>query len=183
LFFALWPESAVQQSLAETTQDVVRAAGGRAMPPEFFHVTLAFLGSVPEDRVSEVKAIADEVASNVAFDSVQVTLDVIEYWKKAGVLCATARLPSSTGGSPAEKLATALKSQLLTAGFAPDLKPFRPHVTLARKIPRGSHESTILSVPWSFTAFALVESRTGLNGSMYQVLKSFPLGTGQALHS
>jgi 2'-5' RNA ligase len=65
LFFALWPDHALQQSLAETTQTVVLAAGGRPVPPENFHLTLAFLGSVPDARISEVAALGANVASQV----------------------------------------------------------------------------------------------------------------------
>jgi RNA 2',3'-cyclic 3'-phosphodiesterase len=147
------------------------------MPPEFFHVTLAFLGSVPEERVSEVKAIARQVATEVALTSVEVCFDVIEYWKKAGVICATARADSRADGTRAGTLASALKSHLTAAGFAPDLKPFRGHVTLARKISRPVRQSDLSPVGWSFTDFALVESRTETRGAVYRVLESFPLSS------
>jgi RNA 2',3'-cyclic 3'-phosphodiesterase len=173
LFFALWPQDAFQVTLADATRSAVVGWGGRAVPPENFHITLAFLGSVPQRRLAEVVAIAGQVADEIDRPPLQLAFDGIEYWKKAQVVCATA----SATPPAAIELADALKSQLTAAGFAPDLKPFRAHVTLARKVPRGSHEGTMRTVLWRFTEFALVDSRTGPEGALYSVLNSWPLCT------
>ena len=170
------------------------------MPAENFHVTLAFVGSVPESRVAKVEAVGHQVAAEVARTPVRLTMDAIEYWKKAKVVCATAGVPVSAGAWPpgaarapvpqsagarppdttgarlADTLSTALKSRLTAAGFTPDLKPFRAHVTLARKVPHGTHGGSVPPVSWIFTEFALVESRTESQGAVYRVLGSFPWG-------
>jgi RNA 2',3'-cyclic 3'-phosphodiesterase len=158
---------------------VVRAAQGHPVPPDSLHITLAFLGSVPEGEIGKVEAVATRVASEIEPAPVQVTLETIDYWKKAELLCATARAAAgadSPGGSrlAAAALAEVLKSRLSAAGFSPDLKPFRPHVTLARKVAHGSHRLAMQSVIWTFTEFALVESRTDPQGAKYQVLRTFP---------
>jgi RNA 2',3'-cyclic 3'-phosphodiesterase len=175
LFFALWPDHALQVALADATESVVLASGGRPMPPENFHLTLAFVGSVPESSVAKVEAVGHQVAAELERSPVQLALDAIEYWKKAKVVCATASAPRGAGVRLADALATALKSRLTAAGFTPDLKPFRAHVTLARKVPRRCGDHTIQSVLWSFKEFVLVESRTEAEGSVYRVLESFPL--------
>jgi 2'-5' RNA ligase len=165
------------------------------VPPENFHVTLAFLGSVAESSVAKVEAVGDQVAAEVERASVQVTLDAIEYWRKAKVVCATARLPRSAGAglgdTLAGTLATALQSRLTAAGFTPDLKSlgsvgpgmtggFRPHVTLVRKVLHRIAAMDIDRVVWSFAEFALVESRTEPEGAVYRVLESFPwVGTSR----
>jgi 2'-5' RNA ligase len=177
LFFALWPAPALQQSLVETTQSVVLAAGGRPVPPENFHVTLAFLGSVPDARISEVAAIGVDVASQFAQRRMTVTLDATEYWQKPKVVVATAGLPAAKSAPLANVLAGALKSRLTDAGFAPEETPeFHPHVTLAHKIAHPIQSIGIQPVLWSFTNFALVDSRTEPKGSVYTVLQTFPLG-------
>jgi 2'-5' RNA ligase len=184
LFFALWPNHALQAALADATRDVVFASGGRAVPPENFHITLAFLGSVAKSSVAKVEAVGDRVAAEVERTPVLVTLDAIEYWKKANVVCATARVPLNAAAPLADTragtLATALQSRLTADGFTPDLKPFRPHVTLARKDLRLLPTMDIDPVVWSFTEFALVESRTKPEGARYQVLRSFPLVNQQS---
>lgn len=88
-------------------------------------------------------------------------------------------LPSE-GAPPAHALASALKCELTAAGFTPDPKPFRPHVTLARKVPPGTPDRAMQSVLWSCAEFALVESRTGPGGSSYSVLNSWPLCAADA---
>jgi 2'-5' RNA ligase len=188
LFFALWPAPALQQSLAETTQSVVLATAGRPVPPENFHVTLAFLGAVPGARISEAAALGADVASQVTQPGLGLTLDAIEYWQKPKVVVATAGLPATESAPLANVLAVALKSGLTDAGFTPDLQSlwsvgssitgaFRPHVTLVRKVVHPTASFGLRPVIWSFTEFVLVESRTQTHGAVYRVLESFPLVT------
>ena len=204
MFFALWPDHALQLALANAAQRVVLACGGRAMPPENFHITLAFVGSVPASQVAKVEAVGYQVAIQVERGPVQLAMDAIEYWKKAGIVCAVAHEPQSTGALPspgtagalprgtagarppatasarlADKLSTTLKSRLTAAGFTPDLKPFRAHVTLARKVSHPIPTMDMDAVVWRFTEFALVDSRTGPGGSAYRVLTSFPWGSNE----
>jgi 2'-5' RNA ligase len=72
-------------------------------------------------------------------------------------------------------LANTLKSWLVAAGFTPDLKPFRPHVTLARKVVLSIPTKHMTSVVWDFDDFALIESQTLRGGSVYRVLRTFSL--------
>jgi len=176
LFFALWPNPALQSALVDAARNVISAAGGRPVLPQSLHVTLAFLGAVPDADLGKVEAIAAEVANKAERTPVQLAFNAIEYWKKPQVICATAPAPT-TGTSLADGLATTLKSCLVAAGFTPDLKPFRAHVTLVRKVPRGTYDRALQPVIWSFTDFALVGSRPGADGSSYSVLNSWPLCT------
>jgi 2'-5' RNA ligase len=176
LFFALWPNPALQSTLVDAARNVITAAGGRPVLPQSLHVTLAFLGAVPEADLGKVEAIGAEVASTAERAPVQFAFNAIEYWKKPQVLCATAPVPTA-GTSLADALATKLKSRLVAAGFTPDLKPFRAHVTLMRKVPRGTYDCALQPVTWSFVDFALVGSRPGQGGSSYSVLNSWPLCT------
>jgi RNA 2',3'-cyclic 3'-phosphodiesterase len=172
LFFALWPPSAAQLALADATHGVLLACDGRLVPPENFHVTLAFLGAVPERRLAEVIAIAGRVAREIELPALQLAFDGIEYWKKPRVVCATASVPSPG----AVALADTLKSRFSAAGFTPDLKPFRTHVTLARKVHPRRPLTTMEPIIWSFTDFVLVDSKTLPEGSVYTVLERFPFG-------
>lgn len=169
LFFAFWPSPELQADLARAVRKVARTCGGRPIPPENFHVTVAFLGSVPGARLPELEPIAARVA--MSGQPFSLTLDRLEYWHKAQLLCATA----SATPPVAITLATALKRELTDAGFAPDLKPFRAHVTLARKVSRLTRQLDVHSVVWTFDALSLIESETRPEGSLYSVLKSWTL--------
>jgi 2'-5' RNA ligase len=79
-------------------------------------------------------------------------------------------------------LAETLKNELVRQGFSPDLKPFRPHVTLTRKVVRPIRSSDMPAVFSSFKEFVLAESKTEPLGAAYRVLESFPVrGAGDAI--
>jgi 2'-5' RNA ligase len=149
------------------------AADGVATPTHNFHLTLAFLGAVPESRTRELGEIATRVASAFRAASIVVTLDSIDYWRKSEILCAT----SNAESVEAMALAEALHSELTDSGWGPDRETsqFRPHVTLARKVRRRVRPTPMPSLAWTFKEFALVESQTLPTGSVYRVLETFPL--------
>lgn len=179
MFFALWPDEAMQAGLAAATRDIVAGSDGAAVPPSNYHFTLAFLGAVPESRIARLNEIAGDVAA--AFREVTakgssaggsrehraapvvVTLDHIDHWRRSEILCAT----SSAEPAAAIALAETLKGALTSNGFAPDLKPFRAHATLARKVRRVTRERNMPPVRWGFSDFRLIESRTAPAGSIY----------------
>lgn len=176
LFFALWPSAAERAQMAAAAQSYLTASGGRVVTEDNLHVTLAFLGSVAERRLEEVVAIARRVAaSGVAAPPLQLAFEHLEYWKKAQALCAVPAGSTGYSTQAASALADALKTDLVAAGFAPDLKPFQVHVTLARKAARTPLPAELSPVRWSFVDYALVESRTGPQGATYLALEKFTL--------
>ncbi len=178
VFFALWPNEPLRSAFAHATRKAVRASGGRPVPAHNLHVTLAFIGSVPERRIPELKLIADQVAATFPQQAtpLRLTFERIEHWKKAQIICAIAGAQSEDALAPVESLADTLKKQAASAGFAPDLKPFQAHVTVARKVARSTRSLDMSSVLWSCTDFALVESRTEAAGALYSVMDLWTLG-------
>jgi RNA 2',3'-cyclic 3'-phosphodiesterase len=192
LFFALWPSPAMQTALAvaaaTAVMDVLSVGGSadaaanvaanagasvRRVPAENFHLTLAFLGSVPLSRLAEVEQVADHFAqaSSVLDLPIDITLDAIEHWRKPQVLVATA----SDTPPAAVALAEGLQRSLIDAGFSPDLKAFRVHATIARKVRRAGRELHLDPVRWSFDSLHLVQSQTHPDGSVYRPLKKWVL--------
>ena len=53
LFFALWPDGDTRKAINGLARPAVRRAGGRPVPARHFHMTLAFLGEVPEALFEE----------------------------------------------------------------------------------------------------------------------------------
>jgi 2'-5' RNA ligase len=173
LFFAFWPDPYQQAALAEATRRVVERSGGRGVPAENLHVTLVFLGSVPEHEIDRVERTAADVAQEVSPGPAQVALDMLDYWKKPRVVCLTTQQPAN---AQALRIADLLTQRLTTAGFAPDPRPFRPHVTLVRKASRGSLD-TLSPLLWTFREFSLIESQTGPSGSVYRCRARFPFNS------
>jgi len=181
LFFALWPDEPSRAALVHATHKAVRHSGGRPVAEHNLHTTLLFLGSVTESRVSEVMTIGARAAAETLVARAGSSLpssfvfDRIELWQKAHVLVATTSAATGDGHLLANALVGSLQRETSSAGFGPDLKPFRPHVTLARKV---AFLKTVLRtepVEWRFAEFALVESRTDPDGPVYTVLHSYPL--------
>ena len=148
------------------------------MPVHNLHATLLFLGSIAESRIVDVGAIAASAASSVGAgcgSAAELFFDRVECWEKAAVLVATTSATSSGGHTLARTLAEVLQRETLRIGLTPDPKPFRPHITLARKVGRPGRALSMHPVSWNLTEFALVESRTEPEGAVYGVLQVFPL--------
>jgi 2'-5' RNA ligase len=181
MFFALWPDAVLRAALARATHKAVSACGGRAVPGQSLHATLAFLGSVPERRLPELQVLAGRVAAAffAGMDAnaapPQLIFDRLEHWQKPQILCATVGAECGEAVAVVGSLAEALEREAMAAGFIPALNNFRPHVTLARKVLHPVPAMDIDPVVWSFTEFVLVESRTEPGGAVYRVVKSFPL--------
>ncbi len=187
LFFALWPDGEQRAALVHATARIVRHCGGRPVPEASLHLTLAFLGSVPERRLEELSIIARRAAAALPLDAVPlaVSLTTLEHWARAQVLAVLERQEEPGGAESASvaEVARILTTETATAGFSPDLKPFRAHVTVARKVARAPRSILMRKVLWSFEAFALIESRTLAAGPVYSVVESYVLGSAEKVRT
>ena len=187
LFFALWPDGAQRAALLHAAATVVRRCGGRPVPEENLHVTLAFLGSVPEVRVPELSAVARRTAAAFPQDAVPIALrfETLEHFAEAQVLAVLERSDDARAAAvtDATTLARSLSSETAAAGFSPDLKPFRAHVTVARKVARPPSSGDMRKVLWTFDEFALIESRTREAGPVYSVVASYLLGGAEKMRT
>lgn len=176
LFFALWPDAAMRERLARAVHGALRGCGGRPVPLAQWHLTLAFLGAVPLARVGELTAVAPAAAraADVPEAGLALALGRLVAWPQPQVLCVLPLAPPAALG----RLAQGLGDSLRAAGFAPDVKPFRAHVTVARKVTRPSEPRDVPVVHWRFERFALIESRTLPSGAVYSVVETYPLCSG-----
>jgi RNA 2',3'-cyclic 3'-phosphodiesterase len=172
LFFALWPGECARGALRQATAKAVRHCGGRPVPAENLHVTLVFLGSVAVRRLVELRSLARAQAAAFAREApLALRFEELVHWSRPQTLGALA-----TGDVPqVQALATALRDATLSAGFTPDLKPFRAHVTVARKVVHGEGPLVLSPVVWKLDGFALLDSRTHPSGPIYSVIDSYPL--------
>lgn len=168
LFYALWPDCATQQQWQQELAPLLAPLGGRRIPTENLHMTVAFLGEVRGDRMNELLRLGDDLA----LDPVSLRLDRIEYWKKAGLACLR---PSETPAGLA-RLAGQLNTGLQLSGFAVEQRSFKPHVTLVRNVAIATASLPVWPVlEWQAPALALVRSRPLADGSEYAVLREWAL--------
>lgn len=155
--------------------------GLRAVPPHQLHFTLKFFEDLPEAKVAAAKAAAARAASA----SPPFSLDL------SGLGTFPPRGPARVlwigcgGGSEAfVSLATAVEKEFAFDGFAPEARPFSPHLTLARvKDPRAARDAASFAA--ANAAFdegkievkelVLLHSVLGPSGAAHTPLGRFPL--------
>jgi 2'-5' RNA ligase len=173
LFFALQPTLAQNTVLTAYVAPLVAQLGAREVPAQNLHATLCFVGAVEEDRLDALRAAAASIRGR----PVRLQFDALEYWDTPKILCAT----SSRDSSDASELAIALGEAAVAAGFAPDIKPFRAHLTLARKIAAAQAATVPLPLPieppmvMRADKFVLMSSRREEALSIYSAVDSWPL--------
>lgn len=155
-------------------REFVPAGAGRPQRPDQWHLTLEFLGEVPEPGLRDVlDAAATAAAEGFACD---LEFDRLQHWRRPQVLC----LASGSTPPPLAALVDALRTALRQRGFTPESRPFRPHVTLARNARRSPPSARVEPLRWPVRSFALVESLTGPGGSRYADLASWAAGAPAA---
>lgn len=174
LFVALDLPAAVRATLAAWADEAAPPAV-RRVAVESLHVTLAFLGSRDDDEA----ALAGDLLGTCVRP-----LDALEC---AGALWLPPRRPGVLTVALRESAAlAALQADLVAAleraiGFAPEARPFRPHVTVGR-VPRGTRIDARRPLrppapPLSFQApsLTLYRSQTGPGGARYEPLQRVAL--------
>ncbi len=172
LFFALWPVERHRAALAESAAAVVARVAGRAVPPGNLHVTLAFLGSVPAKTFVELVGVGGQGS----WPAVRLDFTRIEYWARPKVLVA---MPASVPAA-GQEIVERLWQGVAPLGFARELRPWRPHLTLVRGVqqlpPKDLELEPVQSAADEPTwRLALVDSAAHPEGPRYKALADWPL--------
>lgn len=164
LFVAVWPPDDVLDRLAELPRPEIK--GLRWTTRDQWHVTLRFLGQVPE-----VEPVV-EALSGVRGQAVTAVLGpgVARFGRRV------LHVPVSGLRQVAEDVVAATAH----LGSPPEDRPFAGHVTLAR-VAKGSRVNleeltgTPLRVSWPVGVICVVESRLARTGARYEVRATHPL--------
>ncbi|MGB4592326.1 MAG: RNA 2',3'-cyclic phosphodiesterase [Coriobacteriia bacterium] len=123
----------MRETLIECGDRIRHAAvswrGQKWVSAENLHLTLAFLGTLPEDAIDEVARLASEACTSTAVYTVSL-----------GELAAVPRLRTArmiwssidAGAVETSMLANALAEKLSAVGYEPPDRAFDPHITLVR---------------------------------------------------
>ena len=168
LFYALWPDDAVQETLGQWANACHGICGGRRVAAGKLHVTVDFLGEVADDRYA---ALIDTAAS-LGASGFELVLDHVAHWRHNRIVYAA---PSAVPAALAA-LARDLTQRLSLAGWPIDARPFAPHVTLLRDARRPPRGVEFASVAWRVRALSLVETTRHEGKPVYRLRESWTLG-------
>ena len=126
VFIAVEISNEIRKELAQ----VQRALGpvtdtARWVAPESIHITLKFIGEIPEKRIKEI----DEALTGFRWNPFTVTVHGVGFFpgmRSPRVFWAGMEAPTMAG------LAEELDARMERLGFEKERRAFRPHLTLAR---------------------------------------------------
>lgn len=165
LFFALWPDEDVRDAIIERRAALDRL-NARRVPDRNLHLTLVFLGDRPRELLEDIL----RAAAPVPGAPFELLLDRFGHFPGAKVVWLGGEAPPA-----ATALVDSLAGAMESIGLVVERRPWRPHVTLYRKVYRRPRFPDIAPVAWPVRDFVLVES---IAGKPYRVLRSWPLTKG-----
>ena len=127
LFYGLSLPADVRSVTAACAREAQRTISGRYALCENHHITLAFLGDVPEERIGEARDVLARCTAD--FPVPRLTLDGFSYFgkKENGILILRVKSEPQL-----EPLHGQLICALREADLPADPGPFLAHITLAR---------------------------------------------------
>jgi 2'-5' RNA ligase len=163
LFFALWPDEETRGRFAHVAGELKLAGdGGRVVSPVNYHLTVAFIGEVPDIQC----AVMQQIGRATRLPGFAVPFASLEYWAKARVVVAAA-----------QNIPPGLLElwQRLHDAIGLSRSAFRAHVTLARKVVQAPVLPTMSQICWRAGSFSLIRSDIGGAESAYTVVDTWQL--------
>ena len=165
LFIALWPDDAVRTDLAAWRDAWTWPRSATPVRTERLHLTLHFIGGVERERVPE---LAD--ALRVPFDRFEIRFGRAVMWPHGIAVLEPDSVPAAL-----LELHAALGGVLQRLSLPLDERPYRPHVTLARRAGAAVAPQQGPAIAWTIDRFALMESTLGPDGG-YTAIRQFQAG-------
>jgi 2'-5' RNA ligase len=167
LFFALCPEPALQERLAQTAAALLPRAAGYRVRVENLHCTLVFLGAVKAAQ----RLCLENAASRIKAEPFSLTLDRLGYFRRPQV----AWLGCTTTPTALQALVAALSDAAASCGFPPERRPYEVHLTVVRKLRRDPGRLPLLPIAWPVKQYVLMESVSEVDGVHYRPLRFWEL--------
>ena len=163
LFTALWPDESERNAMATWQQSWEWPRQAALVKPERMHGTLHFLGDVATPRLPELVE-----RLRVGFAPFTLVLDTAEVWSQGVAVLRPQHTPPEL-----QALHRALSVAVEAFGIPLDPRPFRPHVTLARRAQGARCTVPAKLLRWPVrNGYVLVRTLPG--GAGYETLARFP---------
>lgn len=150
--------------------------GLRWSSPETWHITLQFLGETLPEKYTCTLAHLREIRS----PQIPIWLEGTGFFDRAGVFFAGVNVSPEL-----HELQKQVVAATTNCGFVPEIRPYHPHVTLARA--KGDNRKALQPLKarvnlkatfprFNASEFLLYEAFLGPGGSRYEIRERFPLG-------
>lgn len=176
VFVAVPLDEETRHRLAHLVAERIPEIPGGAVDPGKWHLTLRFLGEVDEVALDRISHSLDSADLGGPFSMAWGGLGAFPRPSRASVLwVAVVR-----GADELRSLWMATDQALEDAGFPPEDRPFRPHLTIARIRPPEDVTDVLDGEPLQAVAMkvdriALFQSRLEPGGARYSVVDEFLL--------
>ncbi len=184
-FIALELDEALQRYLSGTIRQVAAALPRlNWVNPAGIHLTLAFLGELSDEQLTQASQAAASAAQNIApFDYRLSHLGIFGSPRQPRVFWVGIEDPSGR----LQNLQHAINAELVQRGFEVDTRPFSPHLTLARiKVPLQAEEQQRLqhilharqfssSALYHVQQVSVMKSELARTGATYTSLHNYQL--------
>ena len=167
LFYALWPSSEIRAQLAAQRESVVRDYAGRPMRADTLHMTLLFLGDLPELHVPTLLGCGDRVRT----PAFTLNIDGRCHFPNPKV----AWLGCTDPPVALNDLWMALRKEVDPVFPDHPHRDYRPHISVARDCLHFPQPCAIPTVQWHVEDFVLIDSTLTPGGPVYRVLRHWQL--------
>lgn len=161
LFIGLWPDVAEREALLAHQRSWVWPPRAACTQAPRLHATLHFLGDVARERLPSMRA-----ALRVPVNPFEMTFDRDELWP-AGIAVLATTVPAP----PLLDLHARLAQVLRVQGLRCERRPYRPHVTLARRAAGAVVPAEPPAIRWLVRGYELIESHPA--AGRYEVLERY----------
>ncbi|MDX1620837.1 MAG: RNA 2',3'-cyclic phosphodiesterase [Nitriliruptorales bacterium] len=145
--------------------------------PGGWHVTLAFLGDIPEGEVDTAREAVAAAVEETGSGAIELTVGEAGHFNRRVLWLGVEDQPSGA----VARLGSAMQAAISSAGLPCDQKSVHPHLTLARtrgrsRLPRDiTDDVPYVEATWTADAVEVLSSQLGEGGSRYEVLAEVTL--------
>lgn len=162
LFTALWPDTRLRTAVATWQDEWQWPRQAARVKAERLHLTLHFLGDVPARRVAEIAG-----GLRVPAEPFELALGQGEVWPNGVAVLRPFAIPPAL-----TRLHEALAVALAGLQVPLDARPYKPHVTLARRAHAALPPARGLQLAWPvLDGYVLVRSLPA--GGGYEIIERF----------
>ncbi len=159
LFLALWPDTETRRRLIEWRDSWTWPRGATPVHDDKLHLTLHFIGDVERARIAALRA-----QLGVAMVPFELEFGTATVWPHGIAVLEPLAIPAAL-----TRLHATLGKLLDSAGLPPESRPYKPHVTMARRAAKAAVPGQGPQFTWAADGYALMAS----SGGSYTILESY----------